>query len=610
MRNSLRILLITLITVVYFGSVAGAALEDGLVAYWTFDEGSGTTAADATGNGWDLRKGGSHSGWSTTADAKIGNSAYQNKTGKNGAFVHDDPEDFINGLNAFSLALWIKSDEDNTGKGFINGVVPNIAEGYFSFRYSKTGSAGEKKIIRAGIATEGGTNSGIHIIDSSGNVQTTDWQHLVLTWRSGEAMKLYINGTLNTLSATGPIHRGTLARNAKFFIGRGPLDTNPGNEAWHGLIDDVRLYNRPLTQAEITTLASAANGVALAGVGNLTHELPIDSGDVVYTIRITNTSSTLNTISLTTKGDVNATLSRNEVSLAPGQSTDVILTISEDVLADLGEYEVSVTATFQGDPTKTVTITTNTIIFTCGVALAGVGDLETETANASAGISYTIRVTNIGNLADTITLTTSGDVDATLNKTSVSLAGGASEDVTLTIPAEALTTPGEYEVKVKATSGKHNTETDEITTKTTIIQGYGVALVGVGDLETETADASAGVSYTIRITNTGNSTDTITLTTSGDVDATLNKTSVSLAGGASEDVTLTIPAEALTTPGEYEVKVKATSGKHNTETDEITTKTTIIQGYGVALAGVGDLETETADASGGCQLYNPSDKHR
>ncbi len=598
MLKNLRVLLFTLITVVYFSSVANAALQEGLIGYWTFDEGSGETAADSSVNGHDLtRTDDGGTGWAPTADARIGNSAFH--AGGDRVYFAAGTGDFINGLSQFSLALWVKSKWPGTDRGFVLGKWDKGNDYLFNFRYDNDGWRSKAdNCIKAGITTTEGT----HEIETSEDSTSTDWQHLVFTWTSGGTISVYIDGVLDTLSYTGAAVGGTITEVTDLTIGRGSKTT--GSRGWRGYIDDFRLYNRPLTQAEITTLASGATtdgpstayGVRLVGVGNLSTEKPSESGDAVYTVRITNTGKALDTISLTTSGDVAATLSRNSVSLAPGASTDVVLTISKNALTEVGEHEVTVTATSQADSTQTATVTTTTTIFRCGIELTGAGDLTTKTADASAGVSYIIRVKNTGSRSDTVTLTTSGDVAATLSETSVSLEAGALSDVTLTIAADALSAPGEYEVKVKATSGTDSTKTTEVTTKTTILQGYGVTLVGVSDLTTEMADASAGVSYTIRVKNIGNTADTITLTTSEGVEATLSETSVSLEAGASSDVTLTIAADALSAPGEYEVKVTVTSGTDSTKTAEVTTKTTILQGYGVTLV---DLTTETADASAG-----------
>jgi uncharacterized membrane protein len=146
-------------------------------------------------------------------------------------------------------------------------------------------------------------------------------------------------------------------------------------------------------------------------------------------------------------------LSQASVSLAADASAEVTITISGDALATAGDYEIKVTATSQGDEEKTDEVTTNTkILPVYGVTLAGVGDLTTETSDASEGISYTLKITNISNTDDVIDLTTSGDAAATLSQTVVPLAAGASAEIILTISGDDLAIAGQYEVNVTATS--------------------------------------------------------------------------------------------------------------------------------------------------------------
>jgi len=72
---------------------------------------------------------------------------------------------------------------------------------------------------------------------------TGAWSHLAATY-DGANLRLYVNGTLvSTKAATGAIQPGTRA----LRIG--------GNSIWSewfaGLIDEVRVYNRALSAAEI-----------------------------------------------------------------------------------------------------------------------------------------------------------------------------------------------------------------------------------------------------------------------------------------------------------------------------------------------------------------------
>ncbi|MDE0637090.1 MAG: hypothetical protein OXI43_14730, partial [Candidatus Poribacteria bacterium] len=340
-------------------------------------------------------------------------------------------------------------------------------------------------------------------------------------------------------------------------------------------------------------------GVTLTGVGTLTRRTTNASAGVRYTLRVTNTGNTDDVIRLSSSGNASATLSQTSVSLAAGASANVRLMIPGTALAAAGDYKIKVTATSQGDSTKTAEVsTTTTILPVYSVSLAGVGTLTRSTTDASAGVRYTLRVTNTGNTNDTIRLTASGDATATVSPASVSLNRGSSRTVTLRVSGAALAQAGDYAVKVKATSQGDSTKTAEVATTTTILPVYGITLVGVGDLTTETADASQGVTYTLTITNTGNTSDTINLATSENA-ATLSQTSVSLASKASTNVTLTIPGTALATAGEYGVTVTATSQGDNTKTAEVATTTTILPVYDVILAGVGSLTTETSDASQG-----------
>ena len=340
-------------------------------------------------------------------------------------------------------------------------------------------------------------------------------------------------------------------------------------------------------------------GISLAGVGSL-NKTAKTGVETRYTLSVTNTGNTRDTISLSTSGIGSAKLSRTSVALDADTSANVTLTIPGSALTSAGEYKTTVTATSQGDSSKTASrTTTTTILPEYDVGLTGVGNITRQTADASTGVSYTLRVTNSGNTNDTFRLTTSGDATATISPSSVFLNQGSSRTVTLRISGTALARAGDYNVKVTATSQGDSTKTDEITTTTTILPVYDIALAGVGEVTTETSDASDGVSYTLKITNNGNTDDKVDITTSGDVAAILSSSEVSIAYGASANVTITISGNMLALAGAYGVKVTATSQGDSTKTTEITTTTTILPVYDIALEGIGEVTTETADASDG-----------
>lgn len=260
-----------------------------------------------------------------------------------------------------------------------------------------------------------------------------------------------------------------------------------------------------------------------------------------------------------------------------------------------------------------------------GVALEVVGEAALSTTDAVAGVSYTLKVTNTGNMMDTVSLEASveigiaaqlgesgedlaadlngdgvvnaidlvmasshrgskGSVLGSLSKNSVELEAGASEEVTLTVAGDLFTTPGGYVIGVTATSGTDSTMMVSVTTTTTIEPPpviVGVTLEVVGDDALSTMDAVEGVSYTLKVTNTGNMMDTVSLEASaevgigGSVLGSLSASSIELEAGASAEVTLTVKGDLLTEPGDYAIRVKATSGTDDTMTAEATTTTTI-----------------------------------
>lgn len=109
-----------------------------------------------------------------------------------------------------------------------------------------------------------------------------------------------------------------------------------------------------------------------------------------------------------------------------------------------------------------------------GVSLEIVGEMALSTMNAVAGVSYTLKVTNTGNMMDTVALEASaevgieGSVLGSLSARSIELDAGASVEVTLKVTGDLLTEAGDYAIGVTATSGTDSTMTAEITTTTTI----------------------------------------------------------------------------------------------------------------------------------------------
>lgn len=248
MHNYNTITLITLIIVVTFSSVAVATLQNGLIVYYPFDEAAGKTASDESKNNNDGELMGS-AAWAQN-EGKIEGAARFD--GGDGSVVDENGADYINGLEAFSASIWVKSDSAPHDSGIFIAKDPAGGDDSFTLRYDSAGwkVPAATTLIKAGFTTTGG---GIQY-ESADNTQTTEWQHLVVTWSSGNKLALYIDGKLDEPQYNNDIREGSISTATKLIIGKGGKD-NAGT-SWTGLIDEVRIYDRVLNMAEIEELST------------------------------------------------------------------------------------------------------------------------------------------------------------------------------------------------------------------------------------------------------------------------------------------------------------------------------------------------------------------
>ncbi len=269
MQKWFKLPLFILFVMLFFSYVAAASLQDGLLVYWSFDEADGTTASDVLGNGNEATLTGSASwepnGGKIGGALKLDGSAGSSAEDSNGA-------NYINGLTAFSVSVWVKSAADNSDRGIFHGIDPDGGDVVFTLRYDSAGfTGGGTNVIKIGINTTGGPQQ----YESASGVQTTEWQHLIITWSSGNQFALYINGELDEPTDNYDGVEGEITDATKFVIGKGGKDANA---SWNGLIDELHLYNRVLDETEITSLASGINvtpvevrGKLVTVWGNLKH---------------------------------------------------------------------------------------------------------------------------------------------------------------------------------------------------------------------------------------------------------------------------------------------------------------------------------------------------
>ena len=226
-----------LVCLVFVLSIAANASAD-LILHWPFDDGSGTTAVDASGNGHN----GTLEGDFKWVAGQIGGALEFGGDGDR--VVDEDGASYLNGLEAMTVAVWIKSNEVGTNAGFIQGEDPDGGDNVCTIRYDSSGAShGGSNVLKMAV-----TSSSEQQLESSSNLQTTEWQHIAMTWSNGEIIRLYIDGVEDTPSGNSPASSGPQSGVVKFIVGQGAKDSSGG---WNGLIDDVRIYNEVMSAERI-----------------------------------------------------------------------------------------------------------------------------------------------------------------------------------------------------------------------------------------------------------------------------------------------------------------------------------------------------------------------
>jgi hypothetical protein len=221
--------------------------DPNLFCWWKFDVGSGTTAIDWSGHD----NHGTIQGDPQWVAGQVGGALDFGGDGDH--VIDDDAGSAMNGLSALTVALWIKSDVVGTDSGFIIFENPQGRDTR-NIRYDQDMGDGRLNGIKYGTCVNPGDTDDEED-ESPINLQTTEWQHIAVTWASGAGdfpvgLNLYINGVLQTPSTDEPGAEGVLTGYERVMVGKGAKDED-ADAGWDGLIDDVRIYNKVLTAEDI-----------------------------------------------------------------------------------------------------------------------------------------------------------------------------------------------------------------------------------------------------------------------------------------------------------------------------------------------------------------------
>ncbi|MDO8493374.1 MAG: LamG domain-containing protein [bacterium] len=217
--------------------VGSSDINFGSLGYWSFDRG---------GNSCDT-KGGAN----TNADGRLGTALGLN--GTDAYCVAANNRTFY--PNNFTLALWAKS-----APAFTSGW--NDSSWFVSLRDRSGYSIGPvkgTKDVKFTIFDDTNLTQVPFVVGTVTPDNITDWHHYAVTY-NGTVANIYLDGVLMT-STTVTIPRNNSTSDEDLYFG---LDNVPGQPKGAGTLDEIRLYNRPMTACEIRFLA----GKGCSGIAN------------------------------------------------------------------------------------------------------------------------------------------------------------------------------------------------------------------------------------------------------------------------------------------------------------------------------------------------------
>ena len=262
-------LLISILTIAVFAicitTSALADLNDGVVAAWTFDDGKVTDAiGDAHG---ELFKGAS-----ITNDGKFGKAldVDGNQDSRADIEFDNDLESIIEGPHTVSYWLFVREGRDHSGvwKGEKVGWGAN-----FTFRMVTTSSTN----MTWGTTSGGNENW----FATDGAIEPNTWLHICQTADGKEAIGYVGNNGKVEIPASGQANPQVAPEPYNLFpdrplelgAGRG-IGGNDGNDTFlDGIIDDVIIWDRALSEDEVEELANESRpdkALAVKAEGKLT----------------------------------------------------------------------------------------------------------------------------------------------------------------------------------------------------------------------------------------------------------------------------------------------------------------------------------------------------
>ncbi|MCY3552076.1 MAG: LamG domain-containing protein [Candidatus Poribacteria bacterium] len=232
-------------------------IEDGLIGYWSFNKDTmkGNTVKDVWGD-QDAQM----IGKLQIVEGKYGEAV--RLEGGAGARVQitDDIKKAELPTEEMTVELWVWDEQFIEWGGYMVAVQDNGA-------FEKGWLIGTRwKAFSFALSSDGADDGDglLTYLNSANTYDVNEWHHVVGTY-DGKEMKIYVDGKLE---GTSSVQSGVINYPDRIFFSMGAYKDDNEDFVHKGMIDEVRLYDRALSEKEVSNNLEA-EGLAVEAAGKL-----------------------------------------------------------------------------------------------------------------------------------------------------------------------------------------------------------------------------------------------------------------------------------------------------------------------------------------------------
>jgi DNA-binding beta-propeller fold protein YncE len=230
---------------------------DGLIAHWMFDEGTGSLALDSSGNGYDGVVIGATFISPGVADIP-GNLSALTFAGPDSVVIPDSAGLNFTGSDPFTISFWAKPDPLGTGHIMIAKTPCQTGLYDYAIKLFFEGTplfpAGGNEASSGAVLIWGDGGVSQENVGVARDLELGRLTQFAVTYDGAGTVRMYFDGELGGVRS-GAFLTPVGAPGVNLTLGNNPC--GDGLDAFRGKLDDVRIYNRALSDLEVSALNSS-----------------------------------------------------------------------------------------------------------------------------------------------------------------------------------------------------------------------------------------------------------------------------------------------------------------------------------------------------------------